>query len=109
MAKRADSYPVSSTILSSRSLKIVVPEKRISLPEFGRGRLPIGRPKHARPVCFPPLNRRANFIANPDLVYRIKRGLEMNKYDRSTFYTPKLAKGYLDYPFSNEYLALHAS
>ncbi|OWB85194.1 oxidoreductase activity, acting on other nitrogenous compounds as donors protein [[Candida] boidinii] len=26
------------------------------------------------------------FISNPDLVYRLKNGLELNEYDRSTFY-----------------------
>jgi len=44
------------------------------------------------------------FIANPDLVYRIKEGLELNAYDRKTFYTSKSAVGYVDYPFSKEYL-----
>ncbi|CAK1366105.1 Chanoclavine-I aldehyde reductase [Cercospora beticola] len=44
-----------------------------------------------------------HFISNPDLVYRIKEGLELNKYDRSTFYTPEIREGYLDYPFSQEY------
>ncbi|KAH8821787.1 hypothetical protein F5884DRAFT_840843 [Xylogone sp. PMI_703] len=33
-------------------------------------------------------------IANPDLVFRIKAGLELNKYDRPTFYTVKEPKGY---------------
>jgi NADPH2 dehydrogenase len=45
------------------------------------------------------------FIANPDLVYRVKKGLDLNYYDRSTFYTLKEPKGYLDYPFSKEYVA----
>ncbi|KAK8857208.1 NADH:flavin oxidoreductase/NADH oxidase family protein-like protein [Apiospora arundinis] len=44
------------------------------------------------------------FISNPDLVYRIREGLELNAYDRSTFYT-NLARGYVDYQFSPEYLA----
>lgn len=26
------------------------------------------------------------FIANPDLVFRIREGIEFNKYDRATFY-----------------------
>jgi len=43
------------------------------------------------------------FIANPDLVYRIKAGLELRSHDRSTFYTSS-AVGYTDYPFSAEYL-----
>ncbi|KAE9365537.1 FMN-linked oxidoreductase [Stipitochalara longipes BDJ] len=46
-----------------------------------------------------------SFIANPDLVYRVKEGLELNHYDRPTFYTVKQPKGYIDYPFSLEYLA----
>ncbi|MCJ1318716.1 hypothetical protein MMC15_004046 [Xylographa vitiligo] len=46
-----------------------------------------------------------HFIANPDLVYRIKEGLELSPYERQTFYTNKSAMGYVDYPFSAEYLA----
>lgn len=38
------------------------------------------------------------FIANPDLPERIRNGWELNKYDRSTFYTNEAA-GYTDYPF----------
>jgi len=49
------------------------------------------------------------FIANPDLVFRIKEGLQLNKYDRKTFYSYMSAAGYLDYPFSEEYLAEHAA
>ncbi|KAI9323285.1 hypothetical protein BX666DRAFT_1847834 [Dichotomocladium elegans] len=37
------------------------------------------------------------FIANPDLVDRLKNGWELNKYDRKTFYTPGPV-GYIDYP-----------
>lgn len=44
------------------------------------------------------------FVANPDLVFRIKKGIPLNTYDRSTFYAPKNPVGYLDYPFSNEFL-----
>jgi NADPH2 dehydrogenase len=43
------------------------------------------------------------FISNPDLVYRIKNGIELTKYDRSTFYNPKSPKGYIDYPFSEQF------
>ncbi len=39
----------------------------------------------------------SSFIANPDLVERIKTGAELNKPDPTTFYTPG-AKGYIDYP-----------
>lgn len=44
------------------------------------------------------------FIANPDLVYRIKESLELNAYDRKTFYVSKSAVGYVDYPRSKEYM-----
>jgi NADPH2 dehydrogenase len=44
------------------------------------------------------------FISNPDLVYRIRKGLELNAYDRTTFYVYKSAVGYSDYPFGKEYL-----
>ncbi|KZZ96753.1 NADH:flavin oxidoreductase/NADH oxidase [Moelleriella libera RCEF 2490] len=41
-----------------------------------------------------------HFIANPDLVARLKNGWGLNEYDRATFYgaEPK-DKGYNDYPF----------
>ncbi|KAJ5192634.1 FMN-linked oxidoreductase [Penicillium cf. viridicatum] len=38
------------------------------------------------------------FIANPDLVERLRNNWPLNKYDRPTFYTGG-AKGYVDYPF----------
>ncbi len=38
------------------------------------------------------------FIANPDLPKRLAEGLELNQYDRSTFYGGD-ARGYTDYPF----------
>jgi NADPH2 dehydrogenase len=40
-----------------------------------------------------------HFIANPDLVVRIEKGLSLNEYDRSTFYAPMQREGYVDYPF----------
>ncbi|KAF2405008.1 NADPH dehydrogenase [Trichodelitschia bisporula] len=46
-----------------------------------------------------------HFIANPDLPYRIQKGLPLNRYNRKTFYTPKAAEGYTDYPFSAEWEA----
>ncbi|OQU96930.1 hypothetical protein CLAIMM_02941 [Cladophialophora immunda] len=46
-----------------------------------------------------------HFVANPDLVFRIKENIPLNAYDRAYFYTLKEPKGYLDYPFSEEYLA----
>lgn len=44
------------------------------------------------------------FIANPDLVYRIKEGVQFDEYKRESFYTIKDALGYVDYPFSIQYL-----
>ncbi|EEH16871.1 hypothetical protein PABG_06958 [Paracoccidioides brasiliensis Pb03] len=39
------------------------------------------------------------FLANPDFVKRLRDGLELNKYDRSTFYgASPPEKGYTDYP-----------
>ena len=38
------------------------------------------------------------FIANPDLVERIRNGEALNEADMSTFYTPG-PEGYIDYPF----------
>lgn len=49
----------------------------------------------------------SHFLANLDLVFRIKHGLGLNKYNRPTFYLAKNEVGYNDYPFSNEYLAAH--
>ncbi|GKT43567.1 chanoclavine-I aldehyde reductase fgaOx3 [Colletotrichum spaethianum] len=43
------------------------------------------------------------FISNPDLVFRIKEGIELEKYERTYFYTPKLPTGYIDYPFSPQF------
>jgi N-ethylmaleimide reductase len=37
------------------------------------------------------------YIANPDLVERIKRGVALNIADEATFYTPG-PEGYVDYP-----------
>ncbi|WP_260741494.1 alkene reductase [Tunturiibacter lichenicola] len=42
-----------------------------------------------------------HFLSNPDLPMRIEKGLPLNDYDRSTFYT-FAAKGYTDYPFYQE-------
>ena len=38
-----------------------------------------------------------HFISNPDLPERIRQGLPLNRYDRSTFYGGN-ARGYTDYP-----------
>jgi N-ethylmaleimide reductase len=42
-----------------------------------------------------------HFIANPDLVYRLKNNLPLNAYDRDTFYGGD-AHGYIDYPTYQE-------
>lgn len=39
------------------------------------------------------------FLANPDLPERYRNKAELNKYDRSTFYTSDPVVGYTDYPF----------
>ncbi|WOL01592.1 12-oxophytodienoate reductase 11 isoform X1 [Canna indica] len=39
------------------------------------------------------------FISNPDLPRRFELDAPLNKYDRSTFYTPDPVVGYTDYPF----------
>lgn len=46
-----------------------------------------------------------HFIANPDLPFRIEKGIELTKYDRNTFYKAKSPDGYVDYPFSKEWEA----
>ena len=43
------------------------------------------------------------FISNPDLPYRVQKGLELEKYNRATFYVPESSVGYVDYPFSKEW------
>ncbi|PVI06067.1 FMN-linked oxidoreductase [Periconia macrospinosa] len=45
------------------------------------------------------------FLSTPDLVYRVKNGIPFNDYDRDTFYAAKSEKGYIDYPFSEEFLS----
>lgn len=50
-----------------------------------------------------------HFIANPDLVFRIKHHLSLNPYNRSSFYALKDPKGYIDYPFSKQYIEYMAT
>lgn len=45
------------------------------------------------------------FIPNPDLVFRIEKGLPLEKPNRDTFYVPKSPKGYTDFSFSSEFQA----
>lgn len=49
------------------------------------------------------------FLSTPDLVFRLRHGIELNSYDRSTFYTPKAETGYIDQPFSKEFERLNKS
>ena len=45
------------------------------------------------------------FLANPDLVQRMRANTALNALDMSTFYTPG-PKGYTDYPTLDESRAL---
>ena len=44
------------------------------------------------------------FLSTPDLAYRMRRGIAPNPYHRPSFYTPMQKEGYLDYPYSKEFL-----
>ncbi|KAF4448026.1 putative nadph dehydrogenase protein [Fusarium austroafricanum] len=44
------------------------------------------------------------FTSNPDLVFKIRKGLSFRQYDRNAFYVPKSEAGYANYSYSNEYL-----
>lgn len=44
------------------------------------------------------------FISNPDLIFRVKEGLQLSPYNRETFYALQSTLGYIDYSFSREYL-----
>lgn len=44
------------------------------------------------------------FISTPDLPFRVRNGIELEKYDRTSFYSPKVSTGYIDYPFSTEFI-----
>jgi len=43
------------------------------------------------------------YISNPDLVWRIKNGVGLTKYNRETFYAVGSEAGYIDYPFSEDF------
>ncbi|OHW95950.1 NADH:flavin oxidoreductase NADH oxidase [Colletotrichum incanum] len=45
-----------------------------------------------------------SFLANPDLVWRIKHGVPLSKYHRFSFYIKGSEIGYNDYTFSQEYI-----
>lgn len=40
-----------------------------------------------------------DFVANPDLVLKLQRGLDLNRGERNTYYTSD-SVGYVDYPFT---------
>ncbi|KAJ5338906.1 hypothetical protein N7452_005634 [Penicillium brevicompactum] len=44
-----------------------------------------------------------HFISNPDLPFKIRRGLDLTPYDRNTFYVPESGEGYADYELSQEF------
>ncbi len=48
------------------------------------------------------------YIANPDLVERFERNIELNDANRATFYTPG-AEGYTDYPTIDQMMSLTSS
>jgi NADPH2 dehydrogenase len=45
------------------------------------------------------------FISNPDLVWKVRNGVDLTKYDRDTFYKAKSQDGYTDYPFDKDFKA----
>ena len=40
----------------------------------------------------------------PDLPFRLRKDLRLNKVDPKTLYTKEIEQGYTTYPFSEEYL-----
>ncbi|KAK5655095.1 hypothetical protein OQA88_5994 [Cercophora sp. LCS_1] len=46
-----------------------------------------------------------HFTSNPDLVFRVREGIEFEGFDFMTFFAVKEENGYADYPFSNEFVA----
>ncbi|KAK4891338.1 hypothetical protein LTR27_009992 [Elasticomyces elasticus] len=44
-----------------------------------------------------------SWISNPDLAFRIPRGIELARWDRETFYKIGGWEGYLGYPYSKEW------
>ncbi|KAI0874267.1 hypothetical protein GGS24DRAFT_349010 [Hypoxylon argillaceum] len=45
------------------------------------------------------------FLSTPDLPFRIRKHIPLGEYDRSTFYGPQTAAGYIDYSFCDEFVA----
>jgi len=48
------------------------------------------------------------FISNPDLVFRVKEGIDFAPYDREKFYNKKQVDGYTTWKFSKEFEAQEA-
>jgi NADPH2 dehydrogenase len=44
-----------------------------------------------------------HYVSNPDLVFRVREGVPLAPYDRTTFYEVGAKKGYTDYEFSEEF------
>ncbi|KIV92828.1 hypothetical protein PV10_04093 [Exophiala mesophila] len=44
-----------------------------------------------------------SFTSNPDLPFRIRKGIDVVPYDRDTFYSSGLEEGYIDYRFCPEF------
>lgn len=45
-----------------------------------------------------------HFLSNPDLPFRLRHQIPLNRYDRDSFYSAMQENGYADYPFSSEFL-----
>ncbi|PYH49059.1 alkene reductase [Aspergillus saccharolyticus JOP 1030-1] len=45
------------------------------------------------------------WTANPELPFKIQRGIPLRPYQREVFYLPKDPKGYIDYDYSEEFKA----
>lgn len=43
------------------------------------------------------------YTSNPDLPFRFKQGIPLTPYQRETFFTPKVTKGFDDFPFSEQF------
>ena len=44
----------------------------------------------------------------PDLPFRLKENIPLNEVDFTTLFTPSTPKGYIDYPFSEQFLKTQA-
>ncbi|KAI0779343.1 NADH:flavin oxidoreductase/NADH oxidase [Fomes fomentarius] len=50
-----------------------------------------------------------DFLANPDLPFRLRESIPLNVPDPATFFTPEKVEGYTTYPFSEAFLTKHPS